>query len=91
MGRGPAEPGRARRRTARIDELLASGKAYPDPAGAEVIREWRGAREGAGYRGTPSEAEGAACGCVAPTRARPWSRTRSAARSVSRTGSRTTS
>src|SRR3954463_6174630 len=44
----------------RIDELLAAGKAYPDPATGEEVRAWREAHDGAGYRGTAREEDGAA-------------------------------
>jgi glutamyl-tRNA synthetase len=44
----------------RIEELLASGAAYPDTATSEEVREWKGARAGAGYRGEPRPGEGAA-------------------------------
>jgi glutamyl-tRNA synthetase len=42
---------RSDRHRARIDELLESGRAYPDPAGADEVRAWREAHGGAGYRG----------------------------------------
>jgi glutamyl-tRNA synthetase len=44
----------------RIEELLASGAAYPDTATSEEVRDWKGAHGGAGYRGEPRPGEGAA-------------------------------
>ncbi|CAN5422653.1 glutamate--tRNA ligase [soil metagenome] len=44
-----------------VERLLADGLAYRDPAGGEEVREWK--REHGsdrGYRGTPSDVEGAA-------------------------------
>ena len=59
---------------------------------AEEVRAWKQAHDGAGYRGEPRDgARAPRSGCAFPTRARRSSTTRSAARSDSRTGSRTTS
>jgi glutamyl-tRNA synthetase len=51
---------RAQRHRERIAELVASGRAYRDTAGAEDVRAWKAEHHGAGYRGTPSDVEGAA-------------------------------
>jgi glutamyl-tRNA synthetase len=51
---------RAAAHRARIDELLASGRAYHDPASSEDVRAWRERNPGRGYRGEASDAEGAA-------------------------------
>jgi glutamyl-tRNA synthetase len=51
---------RAPRHRERIAELVESGKAYRDPATSEDVHAWKGEHGGAGYRGTPSGAEGAA-------------------------------
>jgi glutamyl-tRNA synthetase len=51
---------RADRHRARIEELVASGSAYPDPATAAEVKEWKEAHGGAGYRGEPNAGEGAA-------------------------------
>ena len=48
------------RHAAAIERLLESGHAYRDPATAEQVREWKREHGNAGYRGTPSGAEGAA-------------------------------
>src|SRR5919201_1018047 len=50
---------RARHRE-RIDELVAQGDAYHDPATADDVRAWRRSHGGAGYRGTSSDEPGAA-------------------------------
>jgi glutamyl-tRNA synthetase len=52
---------RAERHRERAEELLASGRAYRDPATAEDVRAWK-QRHGAerGYRGEPSDDPGAA-------------------------------
>ncbi len=90
---GPvSQAARAERHRARIEELLAAGKAYGDPASSEEVRAWKQAHGNAGYRGDAErEAMAPRSGCAGPTRARPSSTTSSAARSGSRTGSRTTS
>ena len=44
----------------RLAELVAGGHAYYDPATAEDVRAWKSAHGGAGYRGAPSSADGAA-------------------------------
>jgi glutamyl-tRNA synthetase len=44
----------------RIRELLDSGRAYPDPATSEQVREWKAAHAGAGYRGEARDEPGAA-------------------------------
>jgi glutamyl-tRNA synthetase len=51
---------RADRHRERIEELIAAGHAYRDPAASEDVRAWKAEHGGAGYRGTPSDAEGAA-------------------------------
>ncbi|HEX6117170.1 MAG TPA: glutamate--tRNA ligase [Solirubrobacterales bacterium] len=51
---------RADRHRERIEELLAAGHAYRDPATSADVRAWKAEHGGAGYRGTPSDAEGAA-------------------------------
>jgi glutamyl-tRNA synthetase len=51
---------RAPRHRERIAELLASGKAYRDPAGADEVRAWKREHGGTGYRGAPADVEGAA-------------------------------
>jgi len=51
---------RRRRHRERVDELIAGGHAYPDPATAEVVRAWKEAHGGAGYRGTSRDEPGAA-------------------------------
>ena len=43
-----------------IAELLDAGAAYPDPATAEEVRARKAEDPGAGYRGVPREAPGAA-------------------------------
>jgi glutamyl-tRNA synthetase len=52
---------RGERHRERVAELLASGRAYRDPATAEDVRVWK-QRHGAerGYRGKPSDDPGAA-------------------------------
>jgi glutamyl-tRNA synthetase len=44
----------------RIDELVESGKAYPDTATSEEVRAYKQAHDNAGYRGEPRTGEGAA-------------------------------
>ncbi len=51
---------RADRHRARLLELVESGAAYPDPATADEVREWKQAHGGAGYRGEPRDEPGAA-------------------------------
>jgi glutamyl-tRNA synthetase len=51
---------RRERHRERLAELLDGGHAYRDPATAEDVRSWKQAHGGAGYRGEPSEASGAA-------------------------------
>jgi glutamyl-tRNA synthetase len=53
---------RADRHRARLEELLAAGRAYRDPAGPEQVRAFKEANEGRGYRGEDAgeDAEGAA-------------------------------
>ena len=51
---------RAERHRARVDELVEKGRAYRDTATAEEVRAWKEAHGGAGYRGEPTDADGAA-------------------------------
>lgn len=51
---------RAPRHAERLEGLLASGAAYRDTAGAAEVAAFREANPGHGYRGTPTEADGAA-------------------------------
>ena len=51
---------RRERHRERLVALLDGGHAYYDPATAEDVRAWKEAHGGAGYRGEPSDAEGAA-------------------------------
>ncbi len=51
---------RAAEHRERIGGLIEAGHAYRDPAGSEEVRAWKEANDGAGYRGTPSDEEGAA-------------------------------
>jgi glutamyl-tRNA synthetase len=51
---------RAARHRERIGELLAAGRAYPDPATGEEVRAWRAEHDGAGYRGDARDVPGAA-------------------------------
>jgi glutamyl-tRNA synthetase len=51
---------RRKRHSERVEELLAGGHAYPDPAVAEDVRSWKQAHGGAGYRGEPRDEPGAA-------------------------------
>ena len=51
---------RAPRHAERLEHLLDSGAAYRDTATAVEVKEFREANPGRGYRGTPSEEEGAA-------------------------------
>jgi len=58
---GPvSQAGRADRHRARLEELLASGRAYRDPATGEDVRAWKQAHGNRGYRGEPSDDPGAA-------------------------------
>jgi len=43
-----------------VEELVATGRAYRDPASTEDVRAWKKAHGGAGYRGEPRDAEAAA-------------------------------
>jgi glutamyl-tRNA synthetase len=43
-----------------IDRLVEEGPAYPDPATAADVRNWKRAHGGAGYRGEPRSEPGAA-------------------------------
>ncbi|MGI9556865.1 MAG: glutamate--tRNA ligase [Solirubrobacterales bacterium] len=43
-----------------VEQLVADGRAYPDPAAAEDVRAWKKEHGGAGYRGEASDVEGAA-------------------------------
>ena len=51
---------RAPRHAERLEQLLKSGHAYRDTAAAAEVKEFREANPGRGYRGTPTDAEGAA-------------------------------
>jgi glutamyl-tRNA synthetase len=51
---------RAPRHRQRIDELLDSGAAYPDPATSDEVRGWKRSHGGAGYRGEARDEPGAA-------------------------------
>ncbi len=51
---------RAGRHRERIEELIDGGHAYRDTAASEDVRAWKEAHGDVGYRGTPSDAEGAA-------------------------------
>ena len=51
---------RRERHRERIEELAESGHAYRDPATANDVRAWKEAHGGAGYRGEPHDAPGAA-------------------------------
>jgi glutamyl-tRNA synthetase len=51
---------RRERHRERVAELVEGGHAYPDPATAEEVRLWKRAHSGAGYRGEPRDAPGAA-------------------------------
>jgi glutamyl-tRNA synthetase len=51
---------RADRQRERISELVAADRAYPDTSTSEEVRDWKRARDGAGYRGEPRPGEGAA-------------------------------
>jgi glutamyl-tRNA synthetase len=57
---------RADRHRERIFELVAAGRAYPDTATSEEVREWKRNHDGAGYRGEPRPGEGAAIRLRAP-------------------------
>ena len=46
---------RADRHRERIEQLIAAGHAYWDPAQSADVRAWKEAHGGAGYRGTPSD------------------------------------
>jgi glutamyl-tRNA synthetase len=64
---GPiSQADRADRHRERIAELVAAGRAYPDTATSEEVREWKRAHDGAGYRGEPRPGEGAAIRLRAP-------------------------
>ncbi len=51
---------RAERHRSRLEELLEHGLAYPDTATADDVRAFRAANPRRGYRGEPTDAEGAA-------------------------------
>jgi glutamyl-tRNA synthetase len=51
---------RSDRHKARLQELVESGAAYPDPATADDVRAWKQAHDGAAYRGEPGDEPGAA-------------------------------
>jgi glutamyl-tRNA synthetase len=51
---------RADRHRARIEELVAAGRAYHDPATGEEVRAWKAEHGGAGYRGEARDEPGAA-------------------------------
>jgi glutamyl-tRNA synthetase len=64
---GPlSQASRRDRHRERIDELVAAGLAYPDPATSEEVREWKREHGGAGYRGEARAGEGAAIRLRAP-------------------------
>jgi glutamyl-tRNA synthetase len=51
---------RAERHRTRIEELLESGRAYPDPATSEDVHAWKQDHGNVGYRGEPKPGKGAA-------------------------------
>ena len=51
---------RADRHRERLEQLLEAGKAYPDTATGADVRAFRESNPDRGYRGEPSDAEGAA-------------------------------
>ncbi len=51
---------RAERHRERLEELLASGRAYRDSATGEDVAAWKKAHGNRGYRGEPSDEPGAA-------------------------------
>ncbi len=51
---------RAERHRERLEELLASGRAYRDSATGEDVTAWKKAHGNRGYRGEPSDEPGAA-------------------------------
>ena len=51
---------RADRHAARLEELLASGAAYRDPATADDVKTWKERHSNRGYRGEPSDQSAAA-------------------------------
>ena len=58
---GPlSQAGNAELHRARIAELVAEGKAYPDTATGEDVKAWRAEHGNVGYRGEAREGEGAA-------------------------------
>jgi glutamyl-tRNA synthetase len=58
---GPvSQAGRRERHRERIDELVAAGRAYPDPATSEDVRAWKAEHGNRGYRGTERDEPGAA-------------------------------
>jgi glutamyl-tRNA synthetase len=59
---GPiSQVGRADRHAAALEQLLASGAAYRDPATGKDVEAWKAEHgTGRGYRGTPTEEPGAA-------------------------------
>jgi len=62
LDEGPvSQAARAERHEAALARLLESGAAYRDPATAKDVEAWKAEHgAGRGYRGTPSEEEGAA-------------------------------
>ncbi len=48
------------RHEAALEQLLASGAAYPDPAGAGEVKGWKAAHGGGAYRGVAKDVDGAA-------------------------------
>ena len=77
LGRGPAEPGRARRAPRRAPRRSCStaGAAYRDAATADDVKAWKKEHGGARLPRHRGEGEGARCGCGSPTRATRSSRT----------------
>jgi glutamyl-tRNA synthetase len=51
---------RRERHAAALEQLLSSGAAYRDPAGAEEVKAWRTQHGGAAYRGEATDAPDAA-------------------------------
>jgi glutamyl-tRNA synthetase len=51
---------RADRHRARLEQLVKAGRAYPDPATTDDVRNWKQAHGGAAYRGEPRDEPGAA-------------------------------
>jgi glutamyl-tRNA synthetase len=60
-GEPVSQAGRAERHREALEKLLASGAAYRDAATAKEVEAWKAEHGvGRGYRGTPTEEEGAA-------------------------------